>query len=202
MKKEICIVNYEIGNQASLMQTLNKLNYKPKLTFSQNDLRKAELIILPGVGTFSSVMSTIEKKGISDVIKDRFIQNKPILGVCVGMQVLANYGYENKITKGLKLISGEVKQIPKKKVHIGWNNLQITKNNFLNDFNNKYFYFNHSYYYISNKKNIKAIANHIIKIPAIIQSKNSVIGVQFHPEKSQIIGIKFLEATLNYLLNA
>ena len=133
-----------------------------------------------------------------DFLSNEVLQkNKPILGICVGMQIMATYGYENKFSNGLNWIQGSVKIINSKNLplpQVGWNSLLSLKNtSILNGIEKKDFYFLNSYYFdITNNENVIAYSSYGIKFPSIIKKKN-IIGVQFHPEKSQKAGFQFMK---------
>ena len=206
----VLIIDYGSGNiksvYNSVRRTLHNLNKYSEVKVSRNllEIEKADKIILPGVGSFDQCMNRIRKiKDLVETLKDQVItKNKPFLGICVGMQILADYGYENQKTKGLSWIDGDVKSLKKSRLmsqdlkipHMGWNSLNIKKKNSL--FNNitgeDQFYFVHSYFFdIKNKKNIICNAKYGINIPAIVNEDN-ISGFQFHPEKSGISGLKIL----------
>ncbi len=194
----VVIVDYGSGNiksvYNSVKKTLNNFNKFSKVKISKNlsEIEKADKIILPGVGSFDHCINRIRRiKNLVETLNDQvIIKNKPFLGICVGMQILADYGYENQKTKGLSWINGKVKPLKNfldnsqnlKIPHMGWNKLNIYKNNNLfNDItDNDQFYFVHSYFFDIG-----------INIPAIVNQDN-IFGFQFHPEKSGRSGLKIL----------
>ena len=206
----VLIVDYGSGNiksvYNSVKRTLENFNKFSELKVSRNlsEIEKADKIILPGVGSFDQCMNRITKiRDLLETLKDQVItKKKPFLGICVGMQILADYGYENQKTKGLSWINGNVKPLKSfldnsqnlKIPHMGWNKLSICKNNNLfNDITtNDQFYFVHSYFFdIKQKKNITCNTQYGINIPAIVNQDN-IYGFQFHPEKSGKSGLKIL----------
>jgi len=206
----VVILDYGSGNiksvYNSVKKTLQNFENKCHVKVSNNvfDLKNADKIILPGVGSFNQCMQNISKTNyLLETLTNEIInKQKPFLGICVGMQILANYGYEIKKTKGLSWISGNVKSLNnyvdnKKDIkipHMGWNNLNIRNNSkiFQNINNIDQFYFVHSYFFdVKDNKNIICDTYYGIKIPAIIQ-KDNIFGFQFHPEKSGNSGLKIL----------
>jgi len=206
----VLIIDYGSGNiksvYNSVKKTLHNFNKFSEVKVSRNlsEIEKADKIILPGVGSFDQCMNSIRKiKDLSQTLNDQVLtKKKPFLGICVGMQILADYGYENQKTKGLSWINGDVKPLKNfidnsqnlKIPHMGWNSLSILKNNSL--FNNitdyDQFYFVHSYFFdIKHKKNIICNTQYGINIPAIVNQDN-IFGFQFHPEKSGRSGLKIL----------
>ena len=175
-----------------------------KVSRNLTEIERADKIILPGVGSFDQCINRIRKiKDLEETLKNQVtIKKIPFLGICVGMQILADYGYENKKTKGLSWINGDVKPLKNfldntknlKIPHMGWNSLSIYKNNELfNDITTyDQFYFVHSYFFdIKHKKNIICNTQYGINIPAIVNQDN-IFGFQFHPEKSGRSGLKIL----------
>ena len=206
----VLIIDYGSGNiksvYNSVKRTLHNFNKFSEVKVSGNlsEIEKADKIILPGVGSFDQCMNSIRRiKNLEETLKDQVInKKKPFLGICVGMQILANYGYENQKTKGLSWINGDVKPLKilldnsqnLKIPHMGWNNLSIYRNNDLfNDItDNDQFYFVHSYFFdIKQKKNIISSTKYGANIPAIVNQDN-IFGFQFHPEKSGRSGLKIL----------
>ena len=206
----VLIIDYGSGNiksvYNSVKKTLNNLNkvYNLKVSSNLSDLKKADKIILPGVGSFDQCMNRISQiDDLYHILNDVVINKKKIfLGICVGMQILANYGYENKKTKGFSWINGDVKPLKNfinssqnlKIPHMGWNNLITYRNNNLLDNikDEDQFYFVHSYFFdIKIKENIICSTNYGIVIPAIVNQDN-IFGFQFHPEKSGNSGLKVL----------
>ena len=207
----VLIIDYGSGNiksvYNSVKKTLNNYNMPIEVKVSNNllEIKNAYKIILPGVGSFNQCMDRINKTDdLVGTLNDEIItKKKPFLGICVGMQILADYGYENKKTKGLSWINGEVKSLKNftnhlqnlKIPHMGWNNLSVNSKtiNLLHDITDKdQFYFVHSYFFdIKNKKNIICNTKYGIDIPAIINEDN-IFGFQFHPEKSGSSGLKIL----------
>ena len=206
----VVIIDYGSGNiksaYNSVKKTLQNFNKPSELKVSNNlsEIKKADKIILPGVGSFDQCMNRIRKTNdLVETLYDQvIIKKKLFLGICVGMQILADYGYENQKTEGLSWISGEVKPLKNfidhsknlKIPHMGWNSLNICKNNNLfNDITaNDQFYFVHSYFFdIKQKKNIICNTQYGINIPAIVNQDN-IFGFQFHPEKSGRSGLKIL----------
>ena len=211
----VLIIDYGSGNiksvYNSVKETLKSFDKFSEVRVSNDliDIIKADKIILPGVGSFDRCMNRI--RNINDLVEtlnDQIIsRKKPFLGICVGMQILANYGFENQKTKGLSWIDGDVRplkdfisDLPNFKIpHMGWNNLSInTQNSLLNDIiHEDQFYFVHSFFFdIKHKKNILCNTNYGIDIPAII-NRDNIFGLQFHPEKSGISGLKILNNWLN-----
>lgn len=211
---QIAIIDYGAGNIKSVRNAVEKVikeknlpNFTAIITNKKSDIANASHLILPGVGAFGDCILGLEKNDlISEIKKQVLINKKPFLGVCVGMQVMADFGYEDGEYKGLGLISGEVKKIDSqnnslKIPHMGWNNIEILQNNhkiFQNISNNEHFYFANSYHFIAKNKNeLVAEVCYGQKITAII-AKENILGIQFHPEKSGEVGLAILE---NFIKN-
>ena len=192
---KVGIVNIGIGNIGSLVSAIYNLGWDYKKVSSPNDLNGLTHLILPGVGAFDSAIKKLKSSMLIDPIINFANSKKPLLGICLGMQLLANIGHENTVTEGLGLIEGEVVKLKNKKLpHIGWNSI-IKKNyspiikNIPDDID---FYFVHSFCFQAyNKEDILALTEYEQKFVSAIQ-KNNVLGVQFHPEKSQKNGIKII----------
>lgn len=201
MKKKITIFDYGYGNVTSLKNIIVNLGYDVKL-FSKNK-KNIDILIIPGVGSFSQAMITIKKKKYDKYLKEILKSDTKIIGICLGMQILLSIGYEDKKTKGLNFINGVVKKInfEKKLPLVGFFPVKFKKNFFgLNKFNNFKFYHLHAfecrsvedknilgYTYYKNRKYISAIF-----------SKN-VLGFQFHPEKSKKAGLLLFKKLLNQI---
>ena len=203
--KKIIVVDYGLGNIRSVEKSLKKVieenNQIAEVGVINNikDLSHATHIVLPGQGAFASCMNGLKNMpGMVDALSEKvLIKKTPFLGICVGMQLLANKSYENGTHNGLGWINGEIKKIPNKAVklpHIGWNEVIIKKNNDLIKTENSYdFYFVHSYYFSClSKKNELAVTNYSLNFTSIV-SKENIYGVQFHPEKSSFQGLKLLK---------
>lgn len=203
----IGVIKTSSSNFRSLINALNYLSIKWIEVKKVKDFKKTTHLILPGVGSFNSVMDALKKKKIISIIKKEIInKKKPFLGICVGMQILCEYGHEDGKYEGLGLIKGECIRIHNTKKYkvpnIGWCELDICKNPlFKNIRNNSSFYFVHSFYLKVNKKIITSVLKERKKITASI-CQNNIYGVQFHPEKSQTEGLEILSNFCNLKMNA
>lgn len=189
----IAILKYNAGNVQSVIHALQRLGVEPLLTDDTDLLLKADKVIFPGVGEASSTMQYLREKQLDQVIKQ--IQ-KPLLGICLGMQLLCNHSEENN-THCIGMFDVMVKKFPpKEKVpHIGWNNIYNTKTDLLTGLDNEDVYFVHSYYVEQNNYEI-ATCNYILPFAAALH-KNNLYAAQFHPEKSGDIGSKLLQNFLD-----
>ena len=196
----IIIVDYGMGNLKNVYNALKYLNIPSKISNEISEMRSADKLILPGVGAFNKAMYNLNNTGLSDVIKDKVNSGTPLLGICLGMQMIFKKGYENGICDGLGFIDGEVKLLaPTEKVkipHIGWNRLEYSnKNDLIKGLEeNSFVYYVHSYVATNVKdKNLIGFSNYGgIKIPSIVCNDN-VYGTQFHPEKSGETGLRILK---------
>lgn len=192
----IGIIHYGMGNITSVQNALAFLNIPSLIVETPRQLAEVSHLILPGVGAFPEGMKNLQSLGFIEPIKHVVIENqKPFLGICLGMQLLATTGYENETVPGLNLIPGEVLRLPEGGVripHIGWNDVQIVKTNPLVQKTDDV-YFVHSFYFKPTDSNaIIAETEYGLKFPAAIQS-GKIFGVQFHPEKSQAAGLDILQ---------
>tara|TARA_B100001057_G_scaffold453221_1_gene497861 strand:- start:8857 stop:9480 length:624 start_codon:yes stop_codon:yes gene_type:complete len=200
-KKLIGILDYNCGNINSLKSIIKSLGYSAFISKYKKELSSADLIILPGVGNFSYAMNNLKKTKIIKFIKE-YSNSKPIIGICLGMQILFTQGNETKKTKGLDLIKGEVKKFKNNKCKIGWDTCR-NKKNFSKNLINKeeFYYFNHSFYASTDTNYILSYSLFEKQKYAAIVKKNKIIGFQFHPEKSQFNGKKLLKNSIDLLLN-
>ncbi len=199
--KNIAIIDYGCGNILSLKRALSKIGYNSDLTRDSDKISKATHLILPGVGAFGNAMELLKKYNLLSSIKSHGNDGKPLLGICLGMQLLLSNSYEFGKHEGLNLIEGSVEKISdqtKKKIkipHIGWNKIKF---NYMakeyKKFDGKNFYFVHSFIAkTTNSKNTIAYSNFSnLKIPSIIK-RNNVTGFQFHPEKSHTDGLSLIK---------
>lgn len=203
--KKIVIIDYGVGNVFSVYNAIKYLGYSNvKITYDEKDIFSSDALILPGVGAFDEAMKNITERKLDKILHENVLINKkPILGVCVGMQILSEGSDENGWHKGLGWIPGKVKKLELTQnlavPHVGWNNLVITNksNLYLNQSNsNPHFYFDHSYYFETEDKYVSSYCDYGIKICASVQNDN-IYGVQFHPEKSQNNGLKLFRSFLN-----
>lgn len=199
MNTFLCILDYGSGNVRSVYNLVSQLTQNVVISNDEKDIKRASHIILPGVGAFSASMEKIHARIPLQVLeKEVFVKKKPFLGICVGMQVLADYGYEFGKCKGLGWVSGIVKKIETEELplpHVGWNEIHITKQNELTKrFTGKPdFYFVHSYIFHPNNSNEIVATTTYGETFCSILGKENIFGVQFHPEKSQTAGKILLE---------
>ncbi len=211
--KNIVIIDYGSGNLKSVFNAIQKVtdkkSYDIKVSNLSQDLKNASHIILPGVGSFESCVNGLKKLNIEEDLNKAVLQNKtPFLGICVGMQMLATKGFENGEFEGLDWIGGTVEKIKVKdkkfKIpHMGWNILKVKKETpFVKHLlqkikiKNSYeisAYFVHSYNFKTKEKSNKILTTEYEGEIAAMVSKDNIIGTQFHPEKSHIFGLNFLE---------
>ncbi|MDG0822891.1 imidazole glycerol phosphate synthase subunit HisH [Staphylococcus equorum] len=184
----IAIIDYGLGNIKNVQRAVEHLGYEAILTDDQNEIEAADMIILPGVGHFKDAMQAIQTRGLATVLQS--ITDKPIIGICLGMQLLYDWSAEGNV-EGLKLFPGNIVpiQTPYPVPHLGWNNLISNHPQLAQDV-----YFVHSYQ-AEMSEHVVAFAEYGDPIPAIVQYKH-YIGIQFHPEKSGADGLAILNQAL------
>jgi len=194
----IALIDYGMGNIRSVCKALETVGAQVLITQNAEDIQKAKAIVLPGVGAFKDCMTNLSQLELLSVIKDEILKGKPYFGICLGMQILFTESEEFGICKGMDLLKGRVVRfnLPKeyKIPHMGWNMVRIKKKNKILEslLDNSYFYFVHSYYVIPDEPKVVAgVTDYGIEFTSIIQYEN-IFATQFHPEKSQKIGLKLL----------
>jgi len=200
----IVIVDYGVGNTYSVLNAIRSLNYRRvKISNQPNDFFAADALILPGVGAFKTCISNLRQLHLDEILNEAVLaKHKPILGICLGMQLMADVSEENGLHTGLGWIPGRVVKLnlPSSYVvpHVGWNDLQVNKESSLFSRTDEasHFYFDHSYHYECSKEFVVATSNYDQPITAAIAYKN-IHGVQFHPEKSQTSGLKLFRGFFN-----
>ena len=205
----VTIVDYKSGNISSVINSFREVAKEKvtiEVTSDLNKIKSSDKVVLPGQGSFKSCVDALNKiKGLTDILNEFAITNKkPLLGICVGLQMFADVGYEETETKGLGWISGKVSKINNqngeyKLPHIGWNQINIVKDSkiFKDIENNSHMYFVHSYEFIPNdKKVISATTDYSSHIVCSVEKEN-IFGTQFHPEKSDRIGLKIIDNFIN-----
>lgn len=196
----IAVIDYGMGNLKSIENALKLLKIEAVITKDREIIKKAKAIILPGVGAFKQAMDNLKFNDLDKILLQEAKDGKYLLGVCLGMQILFEKGFEGMECEGLGLLKGEIKKIePKEKVkipHMGWNKLIINKEDEVIDNlgGDKFIYYVHSFMATEYKdEDLVAYSNYGgVKIPGIFRSKN-IIGMQFHPEKSGEVGLSLLE---------
>lgn len=196
----IAVIDYGLGNLGSISNALELLKLEFEVTNDKEKIRRADKIILPGVGAFGEGINNLKKLGLIDVLnKEVITKKKPFLGICLGMQIICKKGYEGGEFSGLGWIDAEVVRFDLKKnslrvPHVGWNDIDCNLESPIlkGGRNTQTFYFVHSYYVkINDEKYIIGKCNYGIDFCAALQ-KNNIFAVQFHPEKSQYEGLEIL----------
>lgn len=194
----VVIIDYGMGNLMSVYNALQKIECECKISSDVEEIRKADALILPGVGAFPDCMDNLNKAGVVDVIKEEAAKGKLLIGICLGMQVLFERGYEGEEKEGLGLLQGEIRLMEDPKVripHIGWNNLEKNKEDELLKGlkDNSFVYYVHSYRATGYRdEDLVGYSTYgDLKIPGLFR-KGNIIGAQFHPEKSGEFGLSIL----------
>ncbi len=202
----IAIVNYGVGNLYSLKSSLDALSIENIVTGDGDIIKKCDKIILPGVGAFRDAAHSLKDHGLDTVVKEEALSGKPVMGICLGMQMLFDKSFEYGEYEGLGLIKGNIRPISDvidsryKIPHIGWNALELKKPKspifkYIND--GDCVYFVHSYYGADCSESVIATAEYGANITAAV-GRNNIFGCQFHPEKSGEVGLKILKAFSEY----
>ncbi len=201
----IAVIDYGVGNLFSLTASLKYLGADVKVTGEKEDIEAADRIILPGVGAFADAKEKLDQTGLVETVLEQTADGKPLLGICLGMQLLFDESHEYGVHKGLELIKGNIASIDEdlkkngitglKVPHIGWNSLQFEKDEPLFRYNKPgdYVYYVHSFYGMDCKDSTIATSEYGVTITGAVRS-GKVYGTQFHPEKSGEAGLKMLKA--------
>ncbi|WP_281998478.1 imidazole glycerol phosphate synthase subunit HisH [Priestia flexa] len=204
----IGIIDYGMGNLYSVSKALERLDYDYFISSEPSELRKAKGYILPGVGSFKDAMEQLNETNLTAFIKEEVESGKPLLGICLGMQLLFEESDENGKTTGLGFLKGRVELLPGvtpedeayKVPHMGWNSLHMHVNSpLLAGIEEGHVYFVHSYYVKTDDQDVLlATSSYDVAVPAVV-GKENVFGTQFHPEKSSEIGMKILQNYANFV---
>ena len=195
----IAIIDYDAGNLKSVEKALQYLGEECIVTRDKEKLLKADKIILPGVGAFGDAMEKLHKFGLVDVIHKLVKENKPFLGICLGLQLMFESSEEGPGVKGLGLLPGKIVKFPEKEgfkiPHMGWNSIDVKEGSrlFKGVSNNSYVYFVHSYYLqAENENDVAATTEYITHVHASVEHDN-IFACKFHPEKSGDVGLRILK---------
>jgi glutamine amidotransferase len=197
----VAIIDYGVGNLFSLKSSLKEIGAEAVVTSDEKVIAEADRIILPGVGAFEDAARKLRESGMADVVKREAAAGKTVMGICLGMQLMFDVGYEYGVHEGLGLIRGSVRPISDvipegyKIPHIGWNLLRFRKESPLFKYikEDDYVYFVHSYYAAECDESVIAVTEYGADLTAAVSNGN-VYGCQFHPEKSGEVGMKILKA--------
>ena len=197
----VAIIDYGVGNLFSLKSSLKEIGAEAVVTSDEKVIAEADRIILPGVGAFEDAARKLRDSGMAEVVKREAAAGKPMMGICLGMQLMFDVGYEYGVHEGLGLIRGSVRAIADvipegyKIPHIGWNLLKFKKESPLFKYikEDDYVYFVHSYYAAECDEAVIAVTEYGAELTAAVANGN-VYGCQFHPEKSGEVGMKILKA--------
>ena len=202
LNSQVVIIDYKMGNLRSVQKAFEKVGCSAIITDNYELIKKADKIVLPGVGAFKDGMKHLKELGLIELLNEEIIvKKKPFLGICLGMQLIAKRSYENGKTDGLGWIDAEVikfdftdREKALKVPHVGWNDVTYkNKNILLNGIVDKSdFYFVHSYYFSTQENVVSSTTNYGFNFVSSVQ-KDNIFAFQFHPEKSQIVGLKILE---------
>ncbi|KIY23727.1 MULTISPECIES: imidazole glycerol phosphate synthase subunit HisH [Mesobacillus] len=198
----IGIVDYGMGNLFSVSKALERLDAPYFISQSKEELMEADALLVPGVGSFRDAMDVLNQTGLAEMIRDFAATGKPLLGICLGMQLLFEESSENGLTAGLKLLPGKVDRFSGKTAdgesykvpHMGWNKLRFTGDSpLLTSLQEEYVYFVHSYYVKTDDQDVLvAVGDYYdMEVPAIV-GRGNIYGMQFHPEKSSDMGMGLL----------
>lgn len=192
-RRKLGIVDYGVGNINSLASVLKNLGTDVKLVKTRSELESVGMLVLPGAGAAAFAMHELKKSGLDNVIKKQYGRGAvKLIGICLGMQLFFEHSEEGD-TECLGLLSGQVLEFPDRDCHVGWNAVYPANGDL--SFKTEAYYFNHSYYVQSKNEYVTGEAKENIVIPAIIESE-SLIGFQFHPEKSQRVGKRLLHKAI------
>jgi imidazole glycerol-phosphate synthase subunit HisH len=194
----IGIIDYGMGNLFSVSKALERLDVPYFISEEVKELEKADGLLLPGVGSFRDAMTLLKRQELSGFLKKYAESGKPLLGICLGMQLLYEKSEENGTTEGLGLLKGRIIRIPRqtqemKIPHMGWNKLRFVNSSpLLEDLSEDHVYFVHSYYvFEAIPEEVVATAEYGVEVPAVVGNGN-IFGMQFHPEKSSELGMMLL----------
>ncbi|MGJ7920217.1 imidazole glycerol phosphate synthase subunit HisH [Neobacillus sp. LXY-4] len=197
----IGIIDYGMGNLFSVSKALERLNVPYFISENKDELLAADALLLPGVGAFRDAIERLNETGLADMVRSYIASGKPLLGICLGMQLLFEESEENGVTKGLGILPGRVvrfaghtKEGQAYKVpHMGWNKLHyLHESPILKEITEDYVYFVHSYYVTTEDRDVViAEAEYDVRVPAVV-GRGNVYGMQFHPEKSSRLGMELL----------
>lgn len=191
----IAIADYGIGNLRSVQKAFNKLGYDAIITGDKAVIESASHVVLPGVGAFADAINLLKTTGLDKVIIAEAKKGKPILGICLGMQLLFESSSESGVHEGLGLIKGKITRfnIDLKVPQVGWNSVKVAKSSkILNNVDGEYFYFVHSFCAAEINEDTCGITDYSVEFTSAVE-KNNIFGVQFHPEKSGESGLKILK---------
>ncbi len=204
-KITVGIVDYSVGNLSSVRHALEELGYRCRIGADRELLQATDVLLLPGVGAFPTAMASLRSKGLADFVREHANSGKPVVGICLGMQMLADSSSEVRDTSGLGLIPGKVLPLQPTGWHIGWNSLEVsTDDELFKNADGKAMYFNHSYVFNApaEYRTILARMDSLSEPFAAAVRRNNVAGLQFHPEKSQYAGRSLLDSVIKGLCRA
>jgi len=202
---KVGILEYGVGNLSSVRSIFQKLGCRCRVARGIESLAECDVLVLPGVGAFPAAMSALERTGLAEFICSQATAGKPILGICLGMQLLAESSAECGNTDGLGLISGRVALIPDGRANIGWNDILVPEvDSFIQPHNGKSAFFNHSYHVEATSSIEIAVSSLDEGSPLVTAAirKDNIFGFQFHPEKSQSVGEDILRTFLEEVRHA
>ena len=198
----IAIVDYGIGNLGSITKALRHVGAESVLSGDLEVLRRADALVLPGDGAFGATMDEVRTRGLVPLLKDAAAAGKPVLGICIGMQLLFEESEEHGRHEGLGLLPGRVRRFPDDLVvpHMGWNRLKPHGAHTLLDGveAGSYVYFVHSYYCDAAPDVVIASSDYGFDFPAVV-GRDNILGAQFHPEKSQTVGLRMIENFVRFV---
>ena len=195
----IAIVDYQMGNLRSVQKGFEKVGHGAVITSDRDTLARAEKIVLPGVGAFADAIGELRRRELVDPLREMIAAGKPLLGICLGLQLLFDVSYEDGCHEGLGVIAGEVRRFelpPEFKVpHMGWNQSQILCQTPILDSigNGTHFYYVHSYHVVPKDRDVVAIEAEYHRPFCAAIWRDNVFATQFHPEKSQADGLRILK---------
>ena len=196
------IVDYGLGNHASVIHSLRDLGFRVRVSADPEVLDGANVLVLPGVGAFPAAMQALHQRGLVSYLQQQAREQRPLIGICLGMQLLTSASHEFQYTAGLDLIPGEVVPLTGVKWHIGWNTLEcVVPDALLLASDGQAFYFNHSFCYRGPSEYQVGLSRHHGPFASVIR-RGKVIGIQFHPEKSQEAGRVLLKSVISCLTHA